>query len=144
MGHIRNTRQEYPYINENELVRMLDLLSRIRNVCAHNERLFDYNYQKGAMKDSYIHQALNIPKKGQGYKIGKSDLFAVLISLKYLLDKDEFEDLIMQIQIQLDTLYTLSKHIHSNQMRKYMGFPENWRDIQKCPKATSGTNPQKG
>ncbi|MCM1185561.1 MAG: Abi family protein [Lachnoclostridium sp.] len=132
--------QEYPYINESELARMLDLLSRIRNVCAHNERLFDYNYQKGAIKDSYIHQVLNIPKKGLKYKIGKSDLFAVLISLKYLLDRDEFEDLIKQIQEQLDTLYSLSKHIHSEQMRKYMGFPINWRDIQRCAKAPSAGN----
>lgn len=127
--------QEYPYVNESELERMLDLLSRIRNVCAHNERLFDYNYEKGAIKDSYIHQILNVPKKNSRYKIGKSDLFAVLISLKYLLDKEDFEDLIMKIEAQMNTLYSLTKKVNSDQMRKYMGFPKNWADIRKCPKA---------
>ena len=36
---------EFEYITENELVRMLDLLARVRNVCAHNERLFNYRPQ---------------------------------------------------------------------------------------------------
>lgn len=128
---------EYPYVNEEELVRMLDLLSRVRNVCAHNERLFDYNYRKGAIKDSYVHQILAVSKRGSKYKSGKSDLFAVLISLKYLLDKEEFEDLVKQIRTQLDTLYSSTKRINPNQMRKYMGFPMNWEDIKDCPKAVS-------
>lgn len=125
--------QEYPHVNENELSRMLDLLSRIRNVCAHNERLFDYFYRKGAIKDCFIHEYLAIPKKGNVYKSGKSDLFAVLISLKYLLDKEEMDELIAQIRHQLDTLYSFTKRIHPEQMRKYMGFPQNWELIKDCP-----------
>lgn len=131
--------REYPYVNEDELGRMLDLLSRIRNVCAHNERLFDYNYKKGAIKDSYIHETLSMPRQGSEYKTGKSDLFAVLICLKYLLDQEEFEELIVQIQTQLLFLCTSTRRINPDQMRKYMGFPANWEDIKDCPKSDSCT-----
>lgn len=121
---------EYPYVNEEELARMLDLLSRFRNVCAHNERLFDYKYEKGAIKDTYVHSGLCIPRENGRYKKGKSDLFAVLISLKYLLSQEEFQELIAQIEEQLNVLYTSTKQIDAAQMRKYMGFPENWQAIR--------------
>lgn len=125
--------REYPYVNENELARMLDLLSRVRNVCAHNERLFDYIYRKGSIKDCFVHKALNIPKKGAKYKCGKSDLFAVLISLRYLLDAEEMSELVAQIRAQLDILYSKTKRLSTGQMRKYMGFPLKWEEIENCP-----------
>lgn len=112
---------------------MLDLLSRVRNVCAHNERLYDYTYRKGAIKDSFIHQYLGIPKKNNEYKTGKSNLFAVLISLRYLLDEEEMQELVDQIRGQLDTLYKATKRVVPEQMRKYMGFPINWEEIKNCP-----------
>lgn len=124
--------QEYPHVNEGELARMLDLLSRVRNVCAHNERLFDYTYRKGAIKDCYIHEILGIPKKGNEYKKGKSDLFAVLICLKYLLSKNEMDELVEQIRNLLDNLYRSTKCIDSSKMKKYMGFPDNWEMIKDC------------
>lgn len=37
-----NVSKEFKYVHESMLVQMLDLLARIRNVCAHNERLYDY------------------------------------------------------------------------------------------------------
>lgn len=122
--------REYPYVNESELARMLDLLSRVRNVCAHNERLYDYTYRKGSIKDCYVHRYLQIPKKGSVYKKGKSDLFAVLISLKYLLSQDELVELVEQIRSQLDTLYSSTKRIDENLMQRYMGFPKNWESIK--------------
>lgn len=124
--------KEYAFVNEEELSRMLDLLSRVRNVCAHNERLYDYKYRKGAIKDAYLHKALNIPKQNGIYKIGKSDLFAVLISLKYLLDEEEMNELVEQIRNLLDTLYQSTRRLNADQMRKYMGFPVNWEEIKSC------------
>lgn len=125
--------KEYKHVNEDELSRMLDLLSRVRNVCAHNERLFDYKYRKGAIKDSYIHQELNIPKSGNVYKSGKSDLFAVLISLRYLLSAEEMDELVLQIKELLAKLYTSTKRISVEQMRKQLGFPINWELVKDCP-----------
>lgn len=55
--------KEFVGINEKSLEKMLDLLARIRNVSAHNERLFDYRYKRRTINDTIIHSELNISKK---------------------------------------------------------------------------------
>lgn len=124
---------EFKHITENELVRMLDLLARVRNVCAHNERLFNYRYNKGAINDTYIHNYLNIPKRNVQYSKGKQDLFAVIIVLKYLLGKEEFSQFIDDINAALETLLTSTRQLQRDQMYRYMGFPANWLDIKNAP-----------
>ena len=124
---------EFAYVNESELQGMLDLLSRVRNVCAHNERLFDYKYNKGAINDTYTHKHLNIKTKNGQYINGKSDLFAVLIILKYLLNEDSFHKMIEDINECLSTLFRYTHQIQRIEIYKYMGFPSNWYDIKTSP-----------
>lgn len=134
---------EFDYVTENELVRMLDLLARVRNVCAHNERLFNYRYNKGAINDTYIHQYLNIPKPNVQYSKGKQDLFAVIIVLKYLLNHDEFTLFIDDINNALETLLASTKQLQKPQMFRYMGFPANWMQIKEAPLGCSLHDPFK-
>lgn len=124
---------EFKHITENELVRMLDLLARVRNVCAHNERLFNYRYNKGAINDTYIHNYLNIPKRNVQYSKGKQDLFAVIIVLKYLLSNEEFAQFVDDINTGLQTLLSATRQLQRDQMYRYMGFPANWLDIKDAP-----------
>lgn len=124
---------EFKHITENELVRMLDLLARVRNVCAHNERLFNYRYNKGAINDTFIHKYLNISKQKDQYLKGKQDLFAVIIVLKYLLSQEDFSLFIDNLSTLLETLLTSTKQIQRTQIYKYMGFPINWIDIKNAP-----------
>lgn len=124
---------EFKHITENELVRMLDLLARVRNVCAHNERLFNYRYNKGAINDTYIHNYLNIPKRNVQYSKGKQDLFAVIIVLKYLLSNEEFAQFVDDINTGLQTLLSATRQLQRDQMYRYMGFPANWLQIRDAP-----------
>ena len=124
---------EFEHVNENDLERMLDLLSRVRNVCAHNERLYDYRYYKGAINDTFIHTNLKLKNKNGKFVIGKSDLFAVLISFKYLIDDQKFQKIVDDINNCIETLLNNTRQIQRLQLYKYMGFSENWMDIKKCP-----------
>lgn len=124
---------EFNYVTENELVRMLALLARVRNVCAHNERLYNYRYNKGAINDTYIHKYLNIPRPNVQYSKGKQDLFAVIIVLKYLLSHEEFNIFIDDINSALKTLFDSTKQLQKAQMYRYMGFPANWLEIKDAP-----------
>lgn len=126
--------KEFECVNESTLVRMLDLLARVRNVCAHNERLYDYRYWKGTIDDTYIHKYLKIEKKANQYKKGKNDLFAVIIVLKYLLNNDEFLQMTDELQKIIDELLQKTKMIQKNQLYKYMGFPSNWLEIRNAAK----------
>lgn len=127
--------KEFPYVHENMLAQMLNILARFRNVCAHNERLYNYRYNKGAISDTYIHKALHISMKKGCYVKGKNDLFAVVIVLKYLLDEDNFHSFIEELDSLIITLLSNTNILQPTQLYKYMGFPENWKDIQICKKA---------
>lgn len=124
--------KEFEHVHEGMMIRMLDLLARVRNVCAHNERLYDYKYKKGAIHDTYVHYELKIKRKKGQYKTGKSDLFAVVITLKYLLDENEFGDFVDELSKLLENLFYETKQIHQAQLCASMGFPENWKDIKEC------------
>ena len=130
-----NVSKEFEYVHEGMLVQMLDLLARVRNVCAHYERLFDYQYSKGTIDDTYIHGTLAIEKKKGQYIKGKNDLFAVVIVLKYLLSEEDFADFVEKLQKIIQQLFSETRMIQETQLYKYMGFTENWLDIRTCPKA---------
>ena len=124
--------KEFDYISEGMLVQMLDLLARVRNVCAHNERLYDYKYQKSTIDNTLIHELLSIPKRNEQYIKGKKDLFAVVIVFKYMLDIDEFENFILSLDDSIKKLFASTKVIQKSQLFRYMGFPDNWKDILDC------------
>jgi abortive infection bacteriophage resistance protein len=132
-----NVSKEFEYVHEGMLVQMLDLLARVRNVCAHNERLFDYKYQKGTIDDTYIHGKLAIEKRKGQYVKGKKDLFAVVIVLKYLLSETDFLEFIAKLEGIIEHLFSSTQMIQKNQLYKYMGFPENWLNIKDCPKEST-------
>ncbi len=122
--------KEFAGVTENDLESFLDLLTRFRNVCAHNERLFDYRYNKGSINNTEIHKQFNIPKKNGRYTKGKADFFAALIALKYLLNKDKFDLLIDQIKKAIDNLIKNTAQIKRDQLYKFMGLPNNWLELK--------------
>ena len=132
-----NVSKEFEYVHESMLVQMLDLLARVRNVCAHNERLYDYNYRKGTIDDTDIHRILGIPRKNNQYTKGKKDLFAVVIVLKYLLRQNDFENFIDSLSGHIERLLQETKCIQRKQLLKYMGFPDHWLMIRNCARTIS-------
>ncbi len=122
--------KEFKSVSENALETFLDLLTRFRNVCAHNERLFDYKYYKRGIVDTDIHAKLQIGKRNGQYKKGKSDFFAALIALKYLLSESSFNMLIDDIDESMERLFNSTHQLQPEQLYKYMGLPSNWREIK--------------
>lgn len=122
--------KEFQGIDEGDLERMLDVLSTIRNICAHDERLYDYRLKTKEIRDTEKHKKLGIGKDKSGkYVQGKNDVYAVLIALSYLIDKLEFNELCLSIKEFLQALQRQSKFLREDMMLKQMGFPKNWIDI---------------
>ena len=119
-------------ISELDLTSLLSILSKTRNLCAHDERLYNYKFITNvSINDTKYHSLLNIPKTNDRYTIGKNDLFAVVISLKLLLSKEDYDRFhnkmfsrIMSIQSKLTT-------ISLNDILNSMNFPNNWHDLLK-------------
>ena len=121
---------EFENVNESMLVQMLDLLARVRNVCAHNERLYDYRYMNGTIDDTAIHEKLAITKRKGQFVKGKKDLFAVIIVFKYLLEDKDFSEFVFELERLIDGLFHETSILQRGQMYKYMGFPQNWQEIK--------------
>lgn len=119
--------KDFGEIRENELERMLSIMTKFRNVCAHNDRLFNFKTQD-ALPDLLIHQMLQIPKRLGRYCCGKEDLFAQVIILKMLLQEKDFEWFYTELK------QCFQRHSVYETILYQMGFPENWKEIAniKC------------
>lgn len=119
--------KDFGEIRENELERMLSIMTKFRNVCAHNDRLFNFKTQD-ALPDLLIHQMLQIPSRLGRYCCGKEDLFAQVIILKMLLQEEDFEWFYTELK------QCFQRHSVYETILYQMGFPENWKEIAniKC------------
>jgi len=82
--------KHFPGYSEKQLHQFITIVAKCRNVCAHRERLFDFR-TSDTIPDTLLHKKLNIPMKKGSYLFGKHDLFAVVLSLRYLIGNDEFK-----------------------------------------------------
>lgn len=121
--------REFPLVTEQQLVGMLDLLTKVRNVCAHNERLYDFDAgTKRAIQAMPLHGHLGIGQKKSYYKKGQRDLFAAMVCFKYLLSPEDFRLTVEKIDIEVKTLCRRAKQFPPTKILSCMGFPQNWKD----------------
>ena len=69
----------------------IGLLSNYRNLCAHEDIVYDHKTQK-VIPDTIYHRDLNIPLVNDEYEYGKNDIFSVVIMLKFMLKDSDFRD----------------------------------------------------
>lgn len=110
------------------LLTYLPILSNYRNLCAHEDILYDHRTQK-IIGDTKYHDGLDIPTTDGEYIYGKDDLFALIIILKQLLRPEEFRLLINELSYEIDILCGKLKVINIGKVLDIMGFPRNFREI---------------
>lgn len=113
----------------NDLLKYLPILSNYRNLCAHEDIVYE-NRTQVLIDDSVYHKLLNIDKMDGEYIYGKNDLFALIIILKQMLSHYEFSNMIEEVK---KTISNLEYNLHTIPIRKVldrMGFPSNWEDIK--------------
>ena len=120
----------YYGLNTSTLMTYLQILSNFRNLCAHEDILYDHRLQK-VIPDCKYHECLNIEKVDNEYKYGKNDLFALIIIMKEMLSKEEFNDMFYQIGYEVDILDGKVETVPLKTILNKMGFPSNFRDIKE-------------
>ena len=121
--------QDFGPLKVNELGKMLAVMTKFRNVCAHNDWLFDFR-TKDALLDRNIYERLQISKEKGRYKYGKNDLYAQVIILKLLLSDEDFRTFFHDLKV------CFKKHPIHKEILERMGFPENWERIGRIKKYT--------
>ena len=115
-------------INSKELEIYLSLLANYRNLCAHEDILYDHVTQRSIPNNKY-HQILNIPMVENEYIYGRNDFFAIIIILRQMLGEDEFHDLIREIGYEIDILEGKIDSVETRKILNKISFPDNWREI---------------
>lgn len=115
-------------VEVDDLLVYLPILANYRNLCAHEDILYENRTQK-QIDDTIYHQILDIPKENGEYIYGKSDLFALLIIMRQLLLTEDFKNMIIELENVVQTLNYNLTSIKIEKVLNRMGFPENWKDL---------------
>lgn len=106
----------------------LPLLANYRNLCAHEDILYENKTQK-MIDDTIYHQLLKLPQEEGEYKKGKNDLFALIIIMKQMLQPEEFKNMVLELENIVSTLDYNLYSIKVSKVLDRMGFPMNWADL---------------
>ncbi len=107
---------------------ILILLSNYRNLCAHEDIVFEHRTER-VVPDTKYHQLMNIPKMDGEYIYGKNDLFSLIIIFKILLNKKDFRLMMKEIEYEIEMLDGKVESISINKILDKMGFPQNYIEI---------------
>lgn len=106
---------------------ILQCVNELRNCCAHNNKLWDFNTRDNIPYIPEIYDGI-IDRDGP-----RSNLYSIFLSLQSLINPDEFKTLNNTLRKRFRTT---SKKIHSvnfNTVLQKYGFPENWHDRDPLP-----------
>lgn len=117
-------------ISPDDLMVYLPILANFRNLCAHEDIMYDHKTQR-YIDDTRYHAYLNISRMDGEYIYGKDDLFALVIILKQLLREEDFTLLINELSYELDILGGKLHSIEIDKVLDRMGFPINFREIAR-------------
>lgn len=116
-------------IDKDTLKVYIQLLSNYRNLCAHEDMVYDHRTQT-FINDTIYHEKMNIELDEFGvYKNGKNDLFAIVIIFKQMLQKERFKEFIKEINAAFDIFSNSVNTITVEKLMERMGFPENYKEI---------------
>ena len=122
------------HVSVDELSTYLPILANYRNLCAHEDILYDNKTQK-EIDDTIYHQLLKIPMENEEYVNGKNDVFALIIILKQLLKPEEFKNMTIELDNVIQTLNYNLTTIKIEDVFKKMGFPTNWKELSKIERS---------
>ena len=119
-------------INEGDLCIYIKSLAFWRNLCAHDERLYDSkSHNKISIPNTTYHSLLNLPMSGNQYVQGKNDLFSLTIILKIMLSESDFNHFYNKVNGRIYAIGSKLTSISIEDVKKAMGFPYGWGLIRK-------------
>lgn len=116
------------HLDVDTLIMYLPILSNYRNLCAHEDIVFE-NHTQRSIDDTLYHSLLGIEKMDGEYIYGKNDIFALIIIIKHMLKDNEFKDMSLEIEHAFNNLEYNLKTISIGKVLDRMGFPENWQQL---------------
>ena len=119
----------YYKIDKNTLKIYIQLLSNYRNLCAHEDMVYDHRTQV-YIDDTKYHSLLGLKTNEFGeYIQGKTDMYAIVIIFKQMLQKDRFNEFMKELKLAFEVFDNNVNVISNEKLLDKMGFPKNYMDI---------------
>lgn len=115
-------------VNTDYLESFLPILSNYRNLCAHEDIVYEHRTEKSIV-NTPMHERLHIPQMDNEYIYGKNDIFSVIIILKYLLREDDFRLMMKEIEYEIEKLSGIVNSIPIEKILDRMGIPTNYMEL---------------
>lgn len=114
-------------LSVHQLKSFINLLSKFRNACAHNDAVFSYSHGKASIAPTDVHNrySLSVNEKC----MHNHNLFACLLVIKHFKRKKEYSILINQIDKMFDTLCRKCVTINKNDLLDYIGVPATYKTM---------------
>lgn len=111
---------------------MIALMADIRNMCAHDEMLLSYKHNRITLTPLLEHTYLNLKKTDGGeYIQGRKDLLALLICIRYLINKTLFNNLLSHISKMTNDTYAKIQHlVTKSAFLEYIGLCDEYEKLR--------------
>ena len=103
------------------LSNIIFFINSFRNICAHNERLYDHRFISNNIKNFIVHEHYRL-----NFNYG---LFDLILVLKFFISSLEYDTLITLLAGSLGFLYTNVEKNDFIKILNKMKFPRNWEEI---------------
>lgn len=114
-------------LSVSQLKSFINLLSKFRNACAHNDVVFSYKYEKASIAPTETHTKYKLNPGDKN--IYNHNLFACLLVIKHFMKKKEYTTLINQIDSQFNSLEKKLTSISKIDLLNYIGVPVNYKEM---------------
>ncbi|WP_159723181.1 Abi family protein [Enterococcus sp. CSURQ0835] len=113
-------------IDVEEMQMIIKSINLFRNVCAHDEVLYNYCLQKKIKLSLFNKYYVDNSKFKNISKDSKTDIFVLISLLKLVLQNKEFKEFICAIKSIHRKYQGSFKCVPFEELLKMMGFPESW------------------
>lgn len=109
------------------MMSFVENINDVRNICAHNNRLIDFNCRRDSKYWAPLHDKYNIKEQDK-----RRNVFSVFISLQCFLSSTEYAIVHNALRKRINRLDNCLKTISINDIISRLGFPNNWhRNTEK-------------
>lgn len=114
-----------------KLKNMIAIIADVRNMCAHDEMLIGYVHKRIDIGEMPEHSQIQCKKESGILIQGRKDILAVLISIKYLVNRTTYNELIQEISSLINKYHKRIKTIvNKERFLEYIGLPIDYENLK--------------
>lgn len=125
-------RRILPNFTEKKIVKkftnMFTLIVEVRNICAHDDILYNFSTKYADIWKLNEHNNFNLNQYPEKV-IGRNDLFATIISLKYFLSENRFKEFVNKIFDEIQKVVDSIDNMEKADVLMAINFPVNFEKI---------------